>query len=42
MLKNGMNKELLSTTSHEELKECGVTNPIHRRLILEHIDGKAY
>ncbi|VDI62716.1 Hypothetical predicted protein [Mytilus galloprovincialis] len=38
MLKNGMSKELLSTTSHEELKECGVTNPIHRRLILEHID----
>ena len=40
MLKNGMNKELLASTNNEELENvCDIRNSVHRRLILEHIEG---
>ncbi|KAL4223243.1 Sterile alpha and TIR motif-containing protein 1 [Mactra antiquata] len=42
MLRNGMDRTLLSTTTEEELKEvCGVRNGIHRRIILQHLTGLA-
>lgn len=41
MLKAGMNKEVLASTNNEELDHvCGIKNGIHRRLILEHVEGK--
>lgn len=41
MLRNGMDRTLLSSTTEEELKEvCGVMNGIHRRIILQHLSGK--
>lgn len=41
MLKAGMNKEVLASTNNEELElVCGIKNGIHRRLILEHVEGK--
>ncbi|XP_060562001.1 NAD(+) hydrolase SARM1-like isoform X2 [Ruditapes philippinarum] len=42
MLRNGMDRTLLSTTTEEELKEvCGVNNGIHRRIIMQHLNGLA-
>ena len=36
-----MDRQLLASTSEEELKdECGVTNGIHRRIIMQHLSGK--
>ena len=40
MLRHGMDRQLLASTSEEELKEeCGVKNGIHRRIIMEHLSG---
>lgn len=42
MLKAGMNKEVLASTNNEELDSvCGIKNGIHRRLILEHVEGES-
>lgn len=40
MLKNGMTRELLASTNVEELEQvCSIDNGVHRRLVLEHIEG---
>ena len=40
MLRHGMDRQLLASTSEEELKdECGVKNGIHRRIIMQHLSG---
>ncbi|XP_045171322.2 NAD(+) hydrolase sarm1-like isoform X2 [Mercenaria mercenaria] len=42
MLRNGMDRTLLSTTTEDELKDvCGVNNGIHRRIIMQHLNGLA-
>ena len=41
MLRHGMDRQLLASTSEEELKdECGVINGIHRRIIMQHLSGR--
>lgn len=41
MLRNGMDRNLLSSTTDEELKDvCGIVNGIHRRIILQHLSGE--
>ncbi|XP_052244229.1 NAD(+) hydrolase SARM1-like isoform X3 [Dreissena polymorpha] len=40
MLRSGMDRTLLSTTTEEELKSvCGIDNGIHRRIIMGHLSG---
>ena len=43
MLRNGMDRTLLSTTTEEELRDvCGVNNGIHRRIIMQHLNGNFF
>ena len=41
MLRNGMDRTLMSSTTDDELRAvCGIDNGIHRRIILQHLSGK--